>query len=349
MTTIPAMSLVGIDVAKLTLEVGIAWQGNVPVKQVANSPQGFEQMQSRFDSLGIGPVHAVLEATGTYSDAVALFLYEHGHTVSVINPARLAAFRKSEGVLTKTAKQDAKLLVRYAQQKQPPAWTPPPQERRQLHVLELRREQVQQMRQQEANHLENSRLDALTCQQITSHLTQLDAQIAELDERAARLVSQHPDLSAACTLLDSIPSIGPLTARRLLAIILEISRFERASQLVAYAGVASVEESSGTSVRGSGAIKKTGNVWLRKWLYMSALRVMSCDPDFARWADELKARGKKGLVRVVAMMRKLLHIIYGVLTSDQPYDARKAFPAHYATGSGGAGESMGSDVCSSYA
>ena len=129
----------------------------------------------------------------------------------------------------------------------------------------------------------------------------------------------------------------------MLAIIVQISRCERASQLVAYAGVASTEESSGTSVRGSGAIKKTGNVWLRKWLYMSALRVISCDPDFARWADELKARGKKGLVRVVAMMRKLLHIIYGVLNSGKPYDAHKAFPTHYATSV--AGEQHGSSYC----
>ena len=164
-------------------------------------------MQSRFDSLGTGPVHAVLEATGTYSDAVALYLYERGHRVSVINPARLAAFRKSEGVLTKTDKQDAKLLVRYCQQKQPPTWTPPPEELRQVQVLELRREQVQQMRQQEANHLENSRLDAQTCQQITTHLAQLDAQIAELEERAATLVSQHEELRSACDLLDSIPSM----------------------------------------------------------------------------------------------------------------------------------------------
>ncbi len=58
---------------------------------------------------------------------------------------------------------------------------------------------------------------------------------------------------------------------------------------------------------------------------------MSCDADFAQWNAELQARGKKGLVRVVALMRKLLHVIYGVLTSGTSYDPRKAFPGHYAT------------------
>lgn len=338
MTTTTSLIPVGIDVSKRTVDVGIAWQGKVPVKHVANTLQGFEQIADWLHTLGTGPVHVVLEATGTYSDAVALFFVQRGERVSVINPARMAAFRKSEGIRTKTDKQDAKLLVRYAQQKQPPAWTPPAEELQQLQVLEGRREQVQQMRQQEVNHLENSRLDAQTRQQILRHVENLDAQIEDLQERTTALVKQHESLKTACELLDSIPGIAPLTARRLVAALSEISRFESASQLVAYAGVASVEASSGTSVHGSGAIKKTGNVWVRKWLYMSALRVMSCDPDFAQWNAELQARGKKGLVRVVAMMRKLLHIIYGVLTAGKPYDACKAFPGHYATGTPTAGK-----------
>ncbi len=202
MTTTTSFIEVGIDVSKLTLDVGIAWQGKVPVKHVANTLQGFEQVQHWLHPLGTGPVHVVLEATGTYSDAVALFFVQRGERVSVINPARMAAFRKSEGIRTKTDKQDAKLLVRYAQQKQPPAWTPPAEELRHLQVLELRREQVQQMRQQEDNHLENNRLDAQTRQQITTDVEQMDAQIAELEERTVALVKQHESLRSACELLE---------------------------------------------------------------------------------------------------------------------------------------------------
>lgn len=331
MTTASSVTSVGIDVSKLTLDVGLAWQGKIPVKHVANTTQGFESLLHWFQSLGVGPVHVVLEATGTYSDAVALFFMQHAERVSVINPARMAAFRKSEGVRTKTDKQDARLLVRYCQQKHPPAWTPPAEELQQLQVLELRREQVQHMYQQEVNHLENSRLDAQTRQEIQSHLGQLETQLVALQERSEALVKQHETLSSACELLVSIPGIGNLTARRVLAAIVTISRFESAAQLVAYAGLASVEETSGTSVHGPGAIKKTGNGWIRKWLYMSALRVMVADPDFARWNAELQARGKRGLVRAVAMMRKLLHLIYGILKSALPYDAHKAFPGHYVT------------------
>jgi transposase len=342
MTTRPVLRAVGVDVAKRTLDVAIAWNGKLPVKHVSNSPAGFEQMERWWQSLGSGPVWVVLEATGTYSDAVARYLHERGHQVSVINPARLAAFRKSEGVVTKTDKQDAKLLVRYAQQKQPQEWTPAPEVFEQLQVLELRREQVLQMRQQERNHLENSRLDAQTHQQITSHIEQLDTLVAELQSRAEALVAQQEQLATSCALLDSIPGIASLTARRVMAVLVEVARFEGASQLVAYAGIASAEVSSGTSVRGSGAIHKNGHIWLRKWLYMPALRVMTADADFAQWVAELRARGKPNMVIVVAVMRKLLHIIYGVLASGQPYDAHKAFPTHYATSVTGQGQPAGS-------
>ena len=342
MTLETSLRAVGVDVAKRTLDVGLDWNGKIPVKHVPNPRLGFEQMERWWESLGSGPVHVVLEATGTYSDAVARYLYERGHRVSVINPARLVAFRKSEGGMTKTDKQDAKLLVRYAQQKQPQEWTPPPEVFEQLQVLELRREQVLQMRQQERNHLENSRLDEKTQQQISSHIEQLDTQVADLESRAAALVAQQEQLTAPCALLDSIPGIASLTARRVMAVVVEVARFESASQLVAYAGVASAEVSSGTSVRGSGAIHKNGHVWLRKWLYMPALRVMTADADFAQWVAELRARGKPNMVIVVAVMRKLLHIIYGVLASGQPYDAHKAFPTHYATPVAGEGQPAGS-------
>ena len=128
----------------------------------------------------------------------------------------------------------------------------------------------------------------------------------------------------------------------MVSVLVEITRFEGASQLVAYAGVASAEVSSGTSVHGSGAIHKNGHIWLRKWLSMPALRVMTADPDFAQWVAELRGRGKPSMVIVVAVMRKLLHIIYGVLASGQPYDARKAFPTHYATAATQQGEPAGS-------
>ena len=89
---------------------------------------------------------------------LSLFLYQAGHRVSIVNPARIVAFRKSEGGRTKTDKQDAKLIAHFCAQKQPVAWVPTPKEMDQLQVLLMRLESLQQMERQEANRLENSRL-----------------------------------------------------------------------------------------------------------------------------------------------------------------------------------------------
>jgi len=85
--------------------------------------------------------------------------------------------------------------------------------------------------------------------------------------------------------------------------------FHSASQLVGYTGLAIKESQSGTSVRGKACIDRIGNAQLRKALYMPALVAKRCDPDFARLAAELKARGKPNKVIIVAVMRKLLHLI----------------------------------------
>lgn len=325
-----SLTPVGIDVSKLTLDVSVCWQGKWIHTKVSNTAEGYESLQRWMQKRKLGSIHACLEATGTYSDGIALFLFEHGSAVSVINPARMAAFRQSEGIRTKTDRQDAKLLVRYCHQKQPALWKPTAQQVQQLQVLLLRQEQLHKMKQQEQNHLENGRLDPLTREQIQTHLQQIEAQLSEIEQRSVSLVETQDDLQERCDLLTSIPGIGALTARRLMGVIAEIERFESASQLVAYAGLAPVEKSSGTSVRGKGGISKTGQIWLRKWLYMSGMRVKSCSKEFEQWEQQLKARGKTGKVIVVAMMRKLLHVIYGVWKSGRPYDASKAFPAYSA-------------------
>lgn len=322
---------VGIDVSKLTLDARLLAQESAPgpFKHVANSPDGLTQMQSWFERQGLARVHACLEATGTYSDAVARFLYEQGHQVSLANPARVAAFRTSEGIRTKTDRHDALVLARFCAQKRPALWSPTPEPVQQLQVLLGRHEELLTTRQQERNRLENHRLDALTRQDIQDHIGWLQTQLERVLHRTEALLAQHRELRQPCDRLDSIPGIARLTAMRLYSVFFDQQRFRRAPMLVAHAGLCSAKEDSGTSVHRKASISKTGNAQVRKWLYMSALTVMRCDPDFIRWVAELKARGKSGKLIVVAVMRKLLHIVHGVLKSGQDYDPRRAFPSHY--------------------
>ena len=107
-TPLPAL---GIDLAKSTFDVHLCAESNVSSHHFANTPQGFETLAQWLKRQGIEQVHACMEATGIYGDALALFLYLAGHQVSIVNPARIVAFRKSEGGRTKTDKQDAKLIA----------------------------------------------------------------------------------------------------------------------------------------------------------------------------------------------------------------------------------------------
>jgi transposase len=296
---------------------------------VSNGGDGFAQLQSWFRAHGMPRVHACLEATGTYSDAIAVFLFAQGHQVSVVNPARVAAFRTSEGIRTKTDRHDALLLARFCAQKRPALWYPTPGEVRQLQVLLGRHEELLATRHQERNRLENHRLDPLTRQSVQEHIDWLQREAERTLQRTESLVDEHGTLQQACAHLVSIPGIALLTAMRLSFVFFDQQRFDRAHKLVAHAGLCSARADSGTSVHHKASISKKGNALVRKWLYMSALSVLRYDPDFRQWASELKARGKSGMCIVVAIMRKLLHIVHGVLKAQQDYDARKAFPTHY--------------------
>jgi transposase len=324
---------VGIDVAKLTLEVRVLLPepATGPFKRFANQQEGLAQLQDWLLRQNYTQVHACLEATSTYSDLVAHFLYEQGHQVSLANPARVAAFRTSEGIRTKTDRHDALLLARFCAQKRPALWSPTPPAVQQLQVLLAHLDDLQAMRQQERNRLENLRLDALTRQSLLEHIGWLQAQIEHTLQRAAALVEQTSALAEPCAHLDSIPGIAQVTAMRLYSVFFDLHRFSHAPKLVAHAGLCVAEENSGTSVHRRASISKVGNAQIRKWLYMSALALLHHDPDFVRWVGELKARGKPNKVIIVAIMRKLLHLVHGVLKSGQDYDPCKAFPSHYAS------------------
>lgn len=323
----------GVDVATLTLDVHVFLPEPTPgpFKRFANHEQGLAHLQAWLVQHGYDRVHACLEATSTYSDLVAHFLYEQGHHVSLANPARVAAFRTSEGIRSKTDRHDALLLARFCAQKRPPLWHPTPPAVQQVQVLLAHVDDLQQMRQQERNRLENLRLDALTRQALLEHIGWLHAERERTLQRAAAFVTQTSELAEPCAHLDSIPGIAQLTAMRLYSVFFDQERFNHAPKLVAHAGLCPAEQNSGTSVHRRASISKVGNAQIRKWLYMSALSVLRYDPDVRRWVGELKARGKSNQVISVAIMRKLFHLVHGVLKSGQAYDPCKAFPSQYAS------------------
>ena len=132
--------------------------------------------------------------------------------------------------------------------------------------------------------------------------------------------------SKPCALLIALPGIAALSAARLLAEIIASKRFKTVKQLVAHAGIAPQERSSGTSVRGKASIGKAGRSRLRKALSMCAVVASTHDPAIRAFAQRMRQRGKPAKVVLTAVMRKLLHLVYGILKSEKAYDPTKAFP-----------------------
>jgi transposase len=322
--------VVGIDVSKATLDVGLYQGSRAKKHRFANQASGFESLVDWLHTQAKGcELHVCLEATATYHDAVARFLHDVGIKVSILPSSRLPAFRESEGKRSKTDEQDALLLARYGEQKQPVGWEPLPSEQEHLQVLMQRLEALDKMSQQERNRLENSRLPASIREQIQQHRQQMATWRKELLKEAISWVKAHEELNQGFAFLLSQKGIGPLSALRMLCLLgSDSSRFSGSRQVVAYVGMDVVERQSGTSVRSRGHISKRGSGSVRKWLAMCALVARRWDPDMQQWAEELKARGKCAKQIQVAIMRKLLQVSYGLLKHQQAYERQTAWPTH---------------------
>jgi transposase len=311
----------GIDIAKLKFNAClINPSGKLKHKVFPNTAVGFARLVEWLTKQKTSRVHACMEATGAYGEALALHLHAAGHPVSVINPAAIKAFAGSRLARTKTDKVDAELIARFCVAQQPPAWTPPAPEVRELQALVRRLEALTEMRVAEANRLEAIIAVEAVRSSVEEHIAYLDRQIEQTKAAIRQHVNVHPGLRRQSELLDSIPGIAETTAAALLAEITDITQYRSARQVAAYAGLVPRERQSGSSVRGRTRLSKIGNARLRKALYFPAVTALRCSPFFQAWAKGLRERGKCKMSVIGAAMRKLIHLAYGVLKTGQPFD-----------------------------
>lgn len=257
--------ILGIDIAKLKFNVCLINKGGkLKHKVFPNTASGFEQLRDWLSKQSVERVHACLEATGTYGEALALFLHQAAHTVSVINPAAIKAFAQSRLSRTKTDRVDAELIARFAQAQAPPAWTPLPAEVRELQALVRRLESLIEMRVAEENRLASGIMVDSVRRSVEEHLAYLTQEIKRTEELIRNQINSNPTLKQQSELLDSIPGIAETTAALLLAEITDIRQYKSARQVAAYAGLVPRERQSGSSVRGRTRLSKIGNARLRR-------------------------------------------------------------------------------------
>ena len=313
-----SVSILGIDVSKQKFDVALLVDEKTKHKTCKNSVEGFETLMLWLEKQGIQKVHACMEATGSYGEDLAIYLHEAGHVVSIVNPARIKGFAQSELIRTKTDKIDAGIIARFCLAMKPDPWIPPSPEIRSLRALVRRVDSLIDMRSQEKNRISTAHESVISL--IKEHIAYLDQEIEKIRRQIADLIGQNPHLKRRKELLDSIPGIGKATIPHILAELDDLEKFNHVRQMVAFIGLAPKETLSGSSIKGKPRLCKIGHARLRKALYMPALVSIQCNPVMIAFYNRLKEKGKNGKVIVCAIMRKLVHIIFGVLKSGKKYD-----------------------------
>jgi transposase len=313
----PTVTPIGVDLAKAKFDAAAWVDGKYKAKVFLNTPAGFETFVTWLHPFA--PVHVALEATGRYGEALATALVDSGLTVSVVNPAQIQAFGKAELKRTKTDKTDAKLIARFCQLQQPPAWQPLPPAVRHLQALVRRLDDLVAMRQMERNRQDGA--EATVQASLSRVLALLDAEIEQTRAAIHDHFEQNSGLRKQRELLDTIPGLGETTIAVLLACLGDSHRFDNAKQVAAFAGLSPAERQSG-KYRGQTRLSKTGDALLRKALYFPAVVAGQHNPIVRAFCERLKAKGKAGKVIICAAMRKLLTLAYGVLKSGCPFDPK---------------------------
>jgi transposase len=312
--------VLGIDVAKMSLDVALMKGERTITRQFENTLKGYAQLAAWQRQQNACEAHVCLEATGQYGDGVAEYLYQQGHPVSVVNPARIKHYGNSKLRRNKTDKADAQLIAIYCERENPALWSPPPASFKDLQVLVRHLEDLHEARQQEANRQSSGVQTKKVVEHLGALIAFLDGQIRDTKQAIQSLIERFPELQQAQELLVTIPGIGRLTAAKLLGEIRDIREFEDARQLAAYAGVTPRIFVSGTSVHKKSRLSKTGNANLRKILYMPAISAKRWNPIVHQFCTRLLESGLRPMEVIGAAMRKLLHLVYGVLKNGRPFD-----------------------------
>jgi transposase len=323
------MHYIGLDVAKAKLDPCLLLDESLlkrKTKVVDNSTSGIAALLLWTLKHGVesSQLHVVMEGTGVYHELAALALSDAGVMVSIVNPAQVKDFGHGLAVRTKTDASDSAVLARYGALLKPKAWLPPSHEARALAALLARRDAITQDLQRERNRQEKASISQASVNSVQQSLNDsidfLSQQLNKLQQEIDGHINAHPQLKTDMCVLQSIPAVGDKVGGQLLAVMHNHS-FASAEQLAAYLGLVPVERQSGSSIMGRARLSKAGPARVRAVLFMAAIVAKQHNPHVKALYDRLLARGKSKMSALGAAMRKLVHLCFGVLKTQSPYQA----------------------------
>jgi transposase len=306
---------VGIDVSKDRLDVHAHPCGEAFA--VARNGEGLAQLAVRLQALA--PALIAVEATGGFETIVAASLASAGLPVVVVNPAQVRHYAQALGKRAKTDPIDAAVIARFVEATRPAVRVLPDEATQALAELVARRRQIVEMMAAEGQR--ERRADKRLKKSIARLRKALEKELAELDGDIDDHVRGSPVWAEKEDLLASVPGVGPIIARTLIAEMPELGSLDR-RQIAALAGLAPWTRQSG-QWKGRSFIGG-GRKNVRSLLFLGALAAARHNPALKAFRDKLVAAGKPKMVAAIAVARKLLTILNAILRDKKPWRAETA-------------------------
>ena len=325
-----AQVFVGIDVSADSLDVAAEVDGEeLAIEQFVNDAAGHEKLV-RWIKLHGARARVVLESTGVYSFDLALALHRCEHTeVMVANPRAVKDFARALMTRSKSDAQDAVSLREFAKRMDFVPWQAPAPEVLELRTITRRIAALTVERTRELNRkhaVESSEgASRVVLEDIQENIAQLERRLKALTKEAVRVIKSQEELSRSFQHITSVKGIAETSGVTILSELLALPEDMTVRQWVAHCGLNPREYQSGSSVKKPARISKVGNVHLRRALYMPALVASQYEPQVKAYYEKLLEKGKRPRQALVAIMRKLVHAIYGMLKSDTDFDGKKFY------------------------
>lgn len=313
--------VLGIDISKKTFNVALVSGEKTRTKAFDNNEQGFKTLSIWLSKHGIDNIPACLEATGTYGDALAEYLHEQGHTVYVVNPARIYSYAKSKQLRAKNDKLDAHIIAEYCRvHNDLRAFEPMPAEIKRLQQLDRRIADLKDTLVREKNRLESASHPELIKSSILRSIAFVEAEIIALESEIDDTIGKIPELAKNKELIESTKGLGPVTSRIFIVDFGSFKSFDSARAAAAFSGLTPFTRRSGTSLNNPGSITRMGNNRIRQVLFMAARAASRYNPVFKALYGRLRAAGKSYKVALCAIARRIVHIAYGMIKHQKPFD-----------------------------
>lgn len=309
--TLNQTEYVGIDVSMDYLDVGLYPTNKAG--RFANSVSGISELCDFLKGYSVGKI--VLEATGGLEYAAALYLKKQGFAVSVVNPARTAAFRVMCGTRTKTDAVDARMLAEFAKRMEPQEGGVLDEKQKRIKELVVRRRQLVSQVVQESNRLSTLHSPEIK-RSVKTVIAALKDEQARIEALLLLAIQEVAELKERFNLLKTIPAIGPVVAATLVTEMPELGNMSR-RQVASLTGLAPHNQDSG---RKQGYAKtQGGRRTVRSALYMAAVVAMRRNPVLKSFYERLVNSGKPKKLALIAVMRKLIVIANQILKHKQPW------------------------------